>query len=363
MTDRFYLPLLKSKAGEFTALSKLFPKHKEKIIPLFDITKLEFDHSDNEKPKTLADHVNSFCKKVLKSWFANPFFVDTSLINDERIEGKHPLECIYEILAEKDVTPMPVIYPSSTEEYRTVIVGLMRSYFIENVGIRVTIEDVTRPSFEVTLEELLSDIGIEADECHLVLDLKDADFSKYEDFSDAIADVIVDFPLIDDWKSFTVAGGAFPSISTIKEVDSPKLVPRNDWRFYNTLLPKLEAAGTTRNVNFGDYSIVSPSYFEFNPKIMSTSANIRYTLKNNWYVVKGTKLKKSIDFQQYFGQAQKIATSRYYAGERFSDGDAHIKKCAAKKTTTGNANTWIAVGTNHHFTRVITDLFSTSSLT
>ena len=81
MENNFYLPILKSKSGEFTALSKLGPTAKKKITPLFEVTPLEWDHSQQAKPKTLDDHLMAFCKKFRSKWASDNCFIDTSLLN------------------------------------------------------------------------------------------------------------------------------------------------------------------------------------------------------------------------------------------------------------------------------------------
>ena len=115
-----------------------------------------------------------------------------------------------------------------------------------------------------------------------------------------------------------------------------------------------------RKINFGDYSVVAPGYFEFDPTKMSRSANIRYTHNDIWYVVKGKALKKSIDFQQYIAQATNIINSGFYLGEGFSEGDSHLSKCSNGQTTPGSPTVWNWVGNNHHFTKVVSDLFASS---
>ena len=68
MESKFYVPILKSKSGEFMALSKLNSRAKKSIAPLFEVTPLEWDHSEQKKPKTLDDHLTSFCKKFITKW-------------------------------------------------------------------------------------------------------------------------------------------------------------------------------------------------------------------------------------------------------------------------------------------------------
>lgn len=356
MSDRFYLPLLKSKAGEFAALAKIDASCKEKIFPLFEVTHNEWDHNIQKKPKTLKEHLINFCKKVIKSWPSNRFFIDTNLIVDKDIDGNECIEFIFEELAKKKIYPIPVVYVSSPRKLFDAIALLKLLYPVYEIAIRVTIEDIISSDFEKNVNDIFDLLDLPAENCHLIFDLKDADFSQIEDFSDSLIDVLKEFPKLDHWKSFTLAGGAFPVMSKIKK--STDLVPRGDWLLYHKVLAKMFECGLDRIINFGDYSIVAPGYIEFDPRKMSVSANIRYTHDNVWYVVKGRALKKSVDWQQYYNQAKQIADSTYYLGEHFSLGDQHIKSCAEKKTTTGNSNVWIEVGNIHHFTKVIRDLFS-----
>jgi hypothetical protein len=359
METNFYLPLLKSKAGEFKALATLNPKLKSKIVPLFDVTRMEYDHEEDKKPKTIEEHLQKFCKKVIQNWPNNPMFLDSTLVNSEKADGLPAIVYIFQELAKKQIFPMPVVYTNSTYEFVMSIQKILYSYDVQEIGIRVTIEDITSSNFEKNLEDILSLLEIPFSQCHVIFDLKDSDFTHIEDFAEGILEVLSEFPHLKDWKSFTIAGGAFPPMGKIKSTS--ELIPRNDWILFQTLVKKLKKTSINRPINFGDYSIVSAGYFEFNPKIMSTSANIRYTHNECWFVVKGRALKKGPDWQQFYGQAETIVKSSYYLGETFSAGDLHIKKCANRLTTTGNANKWIEVGTNHHFTKVIGDLFAKSA--
>jgi hypothetical protein len=359
MESSFYLPLLKSKAGEFKALAKLNPTLKRKIVPLFDITRMEYDHDEDAKPKTIEDHLQKFCKKVITSWPNNAMFIDSTLVNTEKAGGVPAIEYVYAELAKKDIYPMPVVYPNSSIAFVESIQTILLFYDVTEIAIRVTIDDITSTDFGKNLDAILESLELPLDKCHVIFDLKDADFSQIDDFAEGILDVLEEFPQLKKWKSFTLAGGAFPPMSKIKSTS--ELIPRNDWILFNMIVKKFAKSSLNRPINFGDYSIVSAGYFEFDPKIMSTSANIRYTHNDAWFVVKGKALKKRPDWQQFYGQAETIIKSGYYLGEHFSAGDLHIKKCANRLTTTGNANIWIEVGSNHHFTKVIADLFAKSA--
>lgn len=348
------MPILKSKLGEFTALGNLGEEWKDSIVPLFEITPLEWDQAERKVPRTLNDHLDSFCKKLLKKWPTPKCFVDPALLKWNGTDNRHKISYVFEKLAEKDVIPAPVISLSYSPEFLTAFKATLETHGIKEIGIRVNPNDVTAPDFKGNLETLLEELGFVPGQCHLILDLVDANFMDIENFADAIVAVLESFPFAQEWRSVTVAGTAFPSSRIIKEGTS--YFPRNDWKFYLTLTEKLKESAFKRPVNYGDYSIVNPGYFEFNPKVMKSSANIRYTLDDKWMVVKGKALKKSKDYRQYKQLAKAIVESDDYMGEEFSMGDLHLAKCVRGGEGPGAPSVWNWVGNNHHFEKVLSDI-------
>ncbi|MGN6265391.1 MAG: beta family protein [Ginsengibacter sp.] len=359
MKTEFYLPVLKSKQGEFDALFKLSDETKNSIIPLLEITPMEWDHATKAKPRTIEVHLQNFCKKVINKWPRNNAFIDTSLINDRQPNGVTCIEYIFRLLHEKNINPMPVVHINSPEDFIEGINMISLIYGINDIGVRVCINDITSPDFEDNMQELLDKIDLSPKACHMIFDLHNADFTNTDDFSDGIIQVLSGFPNFNEWKSFTVCGGSFPSTNLIKV--GVNQIPRNEWKLYKELIKKLKIESFDRKLNYGDYSIVAPGHFEFDPTKMSRSANIRYTHDDIWYVVKGKALKKSEDFKQYVSQATGILNSIFYLGEKFSKGDEHIKKCSKGETTPGSPTVWNWIGNNHHFTKVVSDLFANYS--
>lgn len=358
MKTKFYLPVLKSKQGEFDALSKLKDEIKRHVVPLFDITPMEWDFATKAKPRTIEVHLQNFCKKYLKKWPSSNAFIDTFLIHDKKAGDMTCIEYVFELIIEKGVKPVPVMRTNSTSDHINGINVISLMHGLPAVGLRITINDLITPKLEDSISDLFSKTGFKAESCHLILDLNDADFANIEDFTDGIVESLKDFPDFKKWKSFTICGGSFPATGLIKV--GANQIPRNEWKFYNKLVEKLMVSNNYRAINYGDYSIVAPGYFEYDPTKMSRSANIRYSHNDFWYVIKGKALKKSEDYKQYVEQATQILKSKYYFGEVFSEGDLHIKKCTKGQTTPGSPTVWNWVGHNHHFTKVVSDLYASS---
>lgn len=356
MKSRFYLPILKSKLGEFTALSKLDNPIRDHISPLFEVTPLEWDQVERKKPRTLDEHLDSFCNKIIKKWPSHDCFIDTRLLNWEGTDNTTKILYIFNKLAEHTIAPVPVIHIGSSVKLIRAINSITNNFLIDEIALRVNPNDVTSPDFEENTKSLLKNIHFEPNQSHLIFDLIDSNFSSIEDIAESIIGILELFPFLSLWKSFTIAGTAFPSSSAIKE-GTFKFV-RNEWKFYNTLVEKLKIEPFSRQINYGDYSIVNPGYFEFNPKVMKASANIRYTHNDLWIVAKGRALKKAIDYLQYKKLSKDIYNSGLFLGERFSQGDLHLARCVRDEEGPGAPSTWNWVGHNHHFTKVILDLFA-----
>ena len=360
MKSEFYLPMLKSKEGEFKALSKLNSFTRRHICPLFEVSPLEYDSESKKKPKTLEGHLHGFCqKKFFKMWHSENAFIDTSLLDGLLVNGKTCVEYIFDQIVPTTlirVLPMPVAHLNDSLQAQQGLVKVIKSYSVKEVGIRLKIEDVMDIRLTEKLTKLMTDLGLAYTDCHLIFDLANSDFSEYQDFSEGIVSLLETFPHLGDWKSFTLCGGAFPPSNLLKK--GKNNVVRLDWKLYHLVVKGIAQTDYARKINYGDYSIVTPGYFEFDPKKMKRSANIKYTLGENWLIIKGSALSKPGDNKQYITQAGEICASQDYFGEAFSEGDQHIKSCHLGLVSPGNPTVWNWVGNNHHFTKVVSDLFS-----
>ena len=354
MKANFYLPILKSKLGEFTALSHLDNALISEIAPLFEVTPLEWDQTERTKPRTLDEHLDSFCKKFIAKWNNSNCFIDTHWLKWNGKDNTHKIQYVFDRLATKKLYPIPIIGIGYSEEFIGYIMHLKQKNSLSEIGLRVNPNDVTNPEFGLNITTLLAKINFSANDCNLIFDLADSNFSEVENIAESIVGILEEFPLLPEWKSFTIVGTAFPASRSIKEGTST--FQRNDWNFYKLLLKKISTKPYNRNINYGDYSIVNPEYFEFNPKIMKASANIRYTHDDKWLVAKGKALAKASDYLQYKKLAKDIFNSVYFLGAPYSKGDSHLVRCVKGQEKPGAPSIWNWVGNNHHFTKVIRDL-------
>jgi hypothetical protein len=335
--ERFYLPVLKAKSGEFIALNKLNPSIKSWVYPLLEITKVEFDNEDSTQAATLKKHLQKLCDKIVKKWPYDHSFIDAGLIKNETVDEMSAFEFIYSLLSKSNVLPMPVARLDMPTIAVNGLKAILKNHSLNKIGIRVTIEDIESPELASELDYILANLELSPTDCHMIFDLMDSDFSKIADFSDSVAALIETFPRLKEWRTFTLTGGAFPQTAKLNE--GIQEIIRGDWELYKMVSSKLEGVDAHLDMNYGDYSVVAPGHFVFDPVRMQISANIRYTYNGHWYVVKGKSLKLHKHIQ-YFDIANKIRSSGYFLGETYS------------------SLVWNWVACNHHITKVVNDLFA-----
>ena len=113
-----------------------------------------------------------------------------------------------------------------------------------------------------------------------------------------------------------------------------------------------------RRPSFGDYGVQHPNPLsDFNPLYMDSSAQLRYTIPNSWFVARGRGVKR-IGNEQIRGLAQQVVDHPGYSGADFSWGDRWLHECASELCGPGAQSVWRKVTTNHHLTFVVRQLAS-----
>lgn len=97
------------------------------------------------------------------------------------------------------------------------------------------------------------------------------------------------------------------------------------------------------------------------------SGHLRYTIAEEYLIVKGAAVRdvkgkggrivrKGRGYDQMRYLCQILITHSNFYGEEFSMGDKYIVDCANGIVSTGTAETWRRVGTNHHLAVVASQI-------
>jgi Beta protein len=333
---RHYVPILKGKRAEFPALGAL--KSKKKLTPLIEAV-----------PSGSAEQV----PRGMSGQWPNelPYFIDLLFLDDPDEApdvDDHPVTlCFAEVVAQGQIA-IPVTGLSRSPGYQDAIQKVISEQG-NGVALRLVPDDFEDvDELEATLEAFPGFLGVETEQIDLVLDIGsvgDSSAGTVAQIHRANIDLI---PTLDDWRTLTVASSAFPLSLAPLVRDQWNTAPRRDWRGWRQLVTGSKPPD--RLPSFGDYAIAHPA---LPPEGRATIlAQLRYATPDSWIIWKGRNAITE-GYDQFFAICQNLVGRPEYRGANFSWGDAEIAQKAANVGSSGNAETWRRIGTNHHIETVL----------
>lgn len=348
----YYVPILKWKRGEQKAIENLSKTSLDTIMPLLEIAPIEFDYQNNKPKKTIDEHIINIPDSILSSLNSTPCFIDGFTIEDEDLlmDGTHAIEFIIGNSIKNGCNVIPVTGISREIEYDNAIKNMLDNNTIDSLCIRI--EESSFSTLNSDLQSLLNKFNITPDKCHIVIDLKEIKPTSISSLQLVLPMLINNIINLNDWISITLAATTFPvNLSTVAK-NSTKILSRSEYDLWNQINNN---SNLIRSIQFGDYAISNPEYTDMDPRYITMSGNIRYTIDNGYLIYKGITT-KSNGFSQMIPMCEDLVKTKYFSGETFSWGDKQIYNCANGIGTTGNAETWRRIGTNHHIEFVVDQL-------
>ena len=351
-----YVPCLRWKQGEYQAVSRLRSETKQRLIPLIEVPEIGWDFEKKKKAKTVDQHLEPFARRVQQKWGKGACYVDLCLIGpaERMTTGMHPVRFVFNELRKMKSSAIPVTGLARDEAYNTEVKNAAATDH-RGACLRLTIEQAAKSTIEREVDSLLLSLGVQFNDCDLILDLDSPNFLPLSGFLMAIQVIAKRFPHLQHWRSFTLIGTSFPETMGGIRIGA-EVVPRYEWRLYKLLLAAFKKEGL-RLPAFGDYTISHPRVLDLDMRVVKPSATIRYTIDDGWYIVKGKNVRDN-GFEQYRSLSEMVLVSPHYCDSGYSWGDEYIMKCKNGSGKTGNLMVWRQVGTNHHVEKVIHDLAS-----
>lgn len=349
--DQRYVPVLWWKLGEQVAVRHLTAHEKLAMAPLFQI----FPHRPPEKVEARrpakrrkkADWFVEMANTLERSWGYGEVFIEIRAPHEEPfgVDDSQPVVRILDELRAKGLRPIPVCRLSYGPARRTALRDALAQDG-RGACMRLTRPNLERSDLKTALDELLADLSISTSEVDLLIDYEVVN----EDGFDLVL-LCALLPRLQEWRSFTVVGGAFPEdLSGPLQTPGRHVQPRHEWRAWRREIARV----LPRTPAYGDYTMRYP-YLPDSDRRMTPSASIRYTVQNDWIVMRGQQLNAE-RFVQYRANAQILRGSTDYRGESYSFGDRYLADVATEKIGTGNPQTWLTAGVNHHLTLVVDEL-------
>lgn len=343
---KHYVPVLQWKRGEYLALRHVFPRDKARMTPLMQLPSTILDRRERSSGG-VDERIGLVVGQIVENWESEPMFIDFGLLDDRirTADGHHPIVRLFEEAHDSGLSLIPVTTLSPEGDYRDALrtVSSARSC---GVCIRVSPIEILRDDFTNSIDALLRELNHSVEQVDIVID-----FHILRDTPISYGEVLRKLPRVASWRSLTIAGGSFPvdlSHLTVGE----HLTPRREWRRWIRLISHSDAL--PRIPTFADYCILHPVHMIPTGPI-NYSASIRYATDESWLVMRGQGVftEDSAGFNQYPANALLLSERPEFCGTAFSYGDQYISEIASQSERTGNAETWLRAGVNHHLTFVV----------
>jgi hypothetical protein len=351
---RHYVPILRWKRAEWVALGNLAMSDREHVTPLLEPTPRSFAARNNKSMPNPADVLIKNVEDIEERWGEAPFFVDLWLLDPAlRIANTvHPLEFLAEQGRNRGLTLIPVTGFRRDCDYQRAVASII-ARDSRGACIRVFPNEVQSPNFSENLARLLDEIGIHLSDADCLLD-----YRIWQQTAPTITTLASVLPTIDSWRTFTVASGAFPRDLSGFTIGQHAL-PRFDWMSWRSQISNSPIP--QRLPAFSDYTIQHAVFAE-PPERANFSASIRYTSADHWVIMRGESVfqNNGPGYSQWPANAQLLCARLEYCGQQYSSGDDYIFRMAAQTLRTGNAETWLCAGINHHMTFVIRQIANLS---
>jgi len=369
-----YVPILRAKDGEFNALRYMDDHVSRSVMPLLEVQKQPSPKPVKPKPgamakppkppKLLQDYLSDVAAKLADAHKDRPFFVDMFAFGpaDKVENGEHAYTYFCGELHSHAMNFHAVIGIDrwSNPAYRTAI-GHTLAMNGGKALLRLEaedLEDMADPEmFDDMLGDLMDECGLIADRLPVLIDLGDIRTQPISDLLPTLS-ASLEFLRTRGFRQVVIAGSSMPTTinEAVKKHNSAGFLQRSEMIMWKALLPSTPGL----RVVFGDYGVRSPrSSDAMSP---DTNGKIRYTVANEFLIVRGQSMRLPPQGAQMWGLADYIVKSPHYLKEGFSWGDAMIKKCSDQKLR-GNSTQWIAFDTSHHLAAVVAEIFEYSRTT
>lgn len=351
-----YVPIIKWRQGEYQALYRLASSIKDFTTPLLEIPTEGWDFENEVPAKSLDDHLSAFGKRLKAKWGNRRCFVDSCYLDGDAIisTGKHHFEWIFELARNEGCAGIPVAGLSRHAGYLRAVKDIIQADK-RGMCLRLESSHFDQAGLKAELSKLLKYLGVGEPEVDVIIDLRADVGQSVQTHALVLLALLKQLPSMARWRSVTVAGTAFPESLPSSIYRPTGKAKRTEWLGYKKLASMVPE--DMRLPTFGDYSVSHPRTERLDPRMIDPLAKVKYTIKDEWFIVVGEKVKK-YGRGQYVDLCKRIVRSSppLFAGTTYSWGDEYIAGCASRSMSTGGASTWPSIGTNHHVTQVVRDL-------
>jgi len=332
-----YVPILRGKEGEFTALQNLDGRFVNETCPL-----IQFLPDTNKKRK--GDYLVKITSGLTRAWNfdGNLIYFDVSYLRNTSF-----IKNLLNALRDNEINLIPVVHPNSNHRYKELI----QNGFLDNgLCIRTKKAYATPHNLNTSISGSMKEFNIKESEIDLLIDLQyidnPDDIPIYQNTFFHLFDSIKN---PQSFRRIIIGSGSFPADVYNFPVNKVSSKPRIEWILWGRIRNELKDFPLV----YSDYGNIHPIYDPL-AQVYEGSCSIKYTSKSDFYIFRGIKASAHIDGGgQYHQKSRELIENSVYDGRDFSWGDEHIYKCANYEISSGNVGTWVKYTLNHHFMKIL----------
>ena len=304
-----YIPFLKAKRGELTAMGELAPKVKQAICPFFDFPRKKPDYN----AEAYAATARSIATSLKKHWGTNAeFYFDVLDIGQKlKVQGEH--QYAYVLKALQGLQVIPVVALDRTD-HNDAVAQFKRDGEIASATVAFRAEHGDFEDFDAKKDDIDCDLETVFKEFTAIDLILDCRLCSGIDVSPTAQQIVVftrKFCKAYPVRRVIVTGSCIPpSIRDVLGTDESTTLPRRE----------LEIIAKARDLSelelvAGDYATVSPFYSDadLDPKLMQNVMTPRliYPFKHSFYVTRGVSM-KSGGYEQYVGLTTDLCEQGFF---------------------------------------------------
>jgi hypothetical protein len=319
-----YIPFLKAKRGELTAMGELSPEVKKAICPFFDFPRRKAKY-DSE---TYAVIAQSIAVSLKKHWGSDADFYFDDLDIDQRLTVKGEHQYAYVLKALQNLQVIPVVALDRIQ-HNDAVAQLKRGSEIASAVVAFRADQSDFEDFDVNEDQIdydLANVFAQFEAIDLILDCRLCTGINVSEIAQQIATFARKFcNVYHKVRRVIVTGSSLPaSIGDVLSVASTEVVARRELAIISRArdLSEFELVA-------GDYTTVSPFYSDadLDPKIMQNVMTPRliYPFNQSYYVTRGVSM-KSGGYGQYVGLTLELCGQDFFRSGHSTGEDYFYEK-------------------------------------
>lgn len=358
-----YMPILKWKQGEQSAVKTLLASQKAFVLPIAEIQDRLFDWKAGVYKKPWEEVLDAVVVKTRNAW-GRSHEIAVDLSNRLPQLPSTAWRRLFSRLWNEGVQAVPVVTPSTDPNELNSLKAVSKANHKTRWMLRYMIDPgavaLPKPADVASwFRTNVTLIGQPHKEIDAVIDLGHVSGWDAKAVADAVADIVQAVNKLGPWRHLTLASGAFPK-NLAGLAKGTHQLSRDDWALFRAVRPLAAKGG--RAPLYSDYAVNHIDSFEGDPRLLRMSANIRYTDMQHWAVFKAGAV-QVYGYDQYLDLCKVLTALPVFMGAAFSTGDANYEQKANDPAATpGNATTWRRDATNHHIHVVLHQLAKLSAV-